>query len=92
MAILPDLSHEAMAVEIAKLRAENAALIQSKGGSLTLKVTEKGGLAIYGLGRFPVTLYVGQWERLLAFVETGAIKAFIAAQGSKLSRKEITKS
>jgi hypothetical protein len=54
--------------------------------ALTLKVSEKGALSIYGLGRFPVTLYAGQWERLLA--ATDQIKAFMAANASLLATKD----
>jgi len=52
---------------------------------LTCKVSNKGAVSVYGLGRYPVTLYVGQWERLFDHVEQ--IKAFITACGDKLSRK-----
>ena len=66
--------------------------------SLTLKVTvpkenkdgsmSKGGaISVYGLGRFPVTLYRGQWERLSAFIKDGAIDAFIEANAAQLSVK-----
>ena len=55
------------------------------GGSLGCKVSEKGGLSVYGLQRMPVTLYVEQWERLLAF--TNEIKAFMKANDKSFSRK-----
>ena len=51
--------------ELEKLRAENAALKRSTSGGLSLKVSAKGALSVYGLGRFPVTLYKEQWNRLL---------------------------
>ena len=50
--------------ENARLRSERTAT--NGGGSLSYKVSEKGALSVYGLGRFPVTLYKGQWDRLLA--------------------------
>lgn len=53
---------------------------------LTLKVSEKGAVSLYGLGRFPVTLYRGQWERLIG--EASHISAFIEANASLLSVKE----
>lgn len=54
--------------------------------ALTFKVSEKGGLSVYGLNvRFPVTLYVGQWERLIEAMP--ALKAFITANNAKLQRK-----
>lgn len=80
------LSMRALQERIAELEAANAALKASKTRAMSLKVTEKGGLSVYGLGRFPVTLYRGQWERLLA--HAGEIEAFIAANAASLSVKE----
>jgi hypothetical protein len=54
-------------------------------GKLSCKVSEKGALSVYGLQRMPVTLYVEQWERLLDFADE--IKAFMAANNGKLTRK-----
>lgn len=79
---------ETVQQQIARLTAENAAL-KAKAAArsvISFKVSEKGGLSVYGLGRFPVTLYVGQWERLLGKVED--LKAFITENASTLSRKE----
>lgn len=59
----------------------------AKERSLSLKVTVKGAVAVYGLGRFPVTLYRGQWERLLDFVKTGAVEEFIKDNAASLSVK-----
>lgn len=75
--------------EIARLKAENEALKNKPGWTtgLSLRVSEKGALSVYGMGRFPFTLYVEQWERLLAMADD--IKAFIKANGSKLSRKQV---
>jgi hypothetical protein len=81
MTILQDTT--AMAARIAQLEAQLAASTSPK--ALTLKVSEKGALSIYGLGRFPVTLYRGQWERLLAAADT--IKAFMAANAALLATK-----
>lgn len=76
----------AMMLKIAQLEADNAALkAQSKVKGLTMKVSEKGALSVYGMGRFPTTLYPNQWERLLAEAET--IKTFIAAHVSEFSSK-----
>ena len=79
--------------QIAALQAQNAELAAkaSKGtqtGALTCKVSEKGALSVYGMGRWPVTLYAGQWERLLSTESVDAIKAFIAANAGKLTRKD----
>jgi hypothetical protein len=51
-----------------------------------MKVSEKGGVSVYGLGRFPVTLYQEQWTKLLAMAEE--IKSFIEENRSKLKAKE----
>jgi len=58
--------------EIERLRAENEALKKPTRGQMSLKVSEKGGLSVYGLGRFPVTLYKEQWIRLLAMSDESA--------------------
>lgn len=74
--------------ELQRLKAENEALKARAADTsrIKLKVSEKGGLSVYGLGRFPVTLYREQWERLLAVVEQ--IKAFIAANEATLKVKD----
>lgn len=70
--------------ELERLRAENEAL--RKGGrSQHLRVSEKGGVSVYGLGRFPVTLYKEQWLRLLAMGDE--IRAFIAENEHMLKSK-----
>lgn len=94
MTVHQDLTktHESVALQalVAKLTAENEALRASKHKSLSFKVTDKGGLSVYGpvygLGRFPVTLYRGQWERLIEAMPQ--IKAFIQANTATLSVKE----
>ena len=74
--------------EIERLRAENAALktTQRSSGTLTFKVSEKGAVSVYGLGRFPVTLYQEQWDKLL--VAVGELRAFIDANRERLKKKE----
>jgi hypothetical protein len=72
--------------ELEKLRAENQVHKKVKEKGLSLKIGEKGGLSVYGLGRFPVTLYKEQWTRLLDMAEE--IRAFISANGDKLKTKE----
>ena len=59
---------------------------QAKKGSLYCKVSEKGGLSVYGLQRMPVTLYIEQWQRLLDFAEE--IRKFMKEHDSELKRKE----
>lgn len=73
--------------ELAKLKAENDALraAKAKAGTLAVRVSEKGAVSVYGLGRFPVTLYREQMERLLAHGDE--IKAFIKANSAALKTK-----
>jgi hypothetical protein len=75
-----------MLQELEKLRAENAALKKTTERGLSLKVSEKGAVSVYGLGRFPVTLYKEQWAKLLGMAEE--IKAFITVNDSKLKAKD----
>ena len=75
-----------MMAEIEALKAQNAALTKAKVAGLSYKVSEKGAVSVYGMGRFPVTLYKSQWETLFANVE--GIKGFIEANASKLSTVE----
>ncbi len=71
--------------ELERLRAENAALKQKKTGSVSMKVSEKGAVSVYGLGRFPVTLYQEQWAKLLGLADE--IKVFIEENKAKLKVK-----
>ena len=74
--------------EIERLRAENESLKSKKSteGSLSMKVSEKGALSIYGMGRFPVTLYKEQWLKLLGIADQ--IKKYIEENNSRLKTKE----
>jgi len=72
--------------ELGRLRNENAALKRGAATGITLKVSEKGGLSIYGMGRFPITLYKEQWLKLLDMSDV--IRAFIAANEATLKVKE----
>jgi hypothetical protein len=80
------MADQDLQAELARLRAENEALKQKRNSSVSMKVSEKGGVSVYGLGRFPVTLYKEQWLKLLALADD--IKAFIEENGSKLKVKE----
>lgn len=75
-----------MKAELERLRAENSALKKTSAKGLSLKVSEKGALSVYGLGRFPVTLYKEQWTKLLGMAED--IKAFIVANDAQLKTKQ----
>jgi hypothetical protein len=71
--------------EVERLRAENEALKAKTSRATTIKVSEKGGVSVYGLGRFPVTLYKEQWLKLLGMAEE--IRGFIAENEDKLKTK-----
>jgi hypothetical protein len=79
------MTDEDMKAELERLRAENERLKQKKGGPMSMKVSDKGGVSVYGLGRFPVTLYKEQWVKLLDMADE--IRAFIKENESKLKTK-----
>ena len=72
--------------ELERLRAENEALTSRGTRAVSLKVSEKGGVSVYGLGRFPVTLYKEQWAKLLDLADE--IRAFIRENEGRLKTKE----
>jgi hypothetical protein len=72
--------------ELERLRHENAALKKGASSSVRMKVSEKGAVSIYGMGRFPVTLYKEQWLKLLDMSDE--IRAFIAANEAQLKAKD----
>jgi hypothetical protein len=84
------MADETAEEKLARLEAENRTLReqmeQRKPGQLRLKVSEKGALSVYGLGRFPVTLYKEQWRRLLDFAEE--MRAFLKENDHLLKGKE----
>ena len=80
------MSEDDLRAEIERLKAENEALKTPARGQISFKVSQKGAVSIYGLGRFPVTLYREQWEKLLAAADQ--IKAFIAQNDHLLKKKE----
>jgi len=81
-----DMSDEDLKAEVERLRRENEALKQRTVRGVSLKVSEKGGVSVYGLGRFPITLYQEQWTKLLDMADQ--IRAFIAEHESELKKKE----
>ena len=85
--ILSAMADEDLKVELERLRAENEALKRPSRGQISVRVSEKGGVSVYGLGRFPVTLYKEQWEKLLAATEQ--IKVFIQENDHLLKKKEV---
>ncbi|MEJ2376998.1 MAG: hypothetical protein P8Y71_16835 [Pseudolabrys sp.] len=80
------MSDEELKAELERLRQENAALKSGATSGLRMKVSEKGALSIYGMGRFPVTLYKEQWLKLLD--KSDDIREFIAANEAKLKTKQ----
>ena len=72
--------------ELERLKAENAALKARTSRGISLKVSEKGAVSVYGLGRFPVTLYKEQWTKLLDMADD--IRAFIRENDATLKTKE----
>ncbi len=77
---------EDLQAELERLRKENEALKARTTRGVSLRVSEKGGVSVYGLGRFPVTLYKEQWEKLLAMADD--IRAFIREHEGELKAKE----
>ncbi len=80
------MSDDDLKADLERLRNENAALKKGAATGVTMKVSEKGALSIYGMGRFPVTLYKEQWLKLLGISDD--IRAFIAANEGQLKTKE----
>ena len=76
----------AVQAELERLKAENAALKAQATRGISIKVSEKGGVSVYGLGRFPVTLYKEQWTKLLDLAED--IRGFIKSHEAELKAKE----
>ncbi len=79
------MADEDLRAELERLKAENAALKNKTSKGISIRVSEKGGVSIYGLGRFPVTLYKEQWNRLLDMADD--IRAFIAEHEAELKTK-----
>jgi hypothetical protein len=79
------MADEDLRAELERLRKENESLKKGSQRGVSLKVSEKGGVSVYGLGRFPITLYKEQWAKLLDMTEE--IRAFIATHEKELKSK-----
>jgi hypothetical protein len=80
------MSEDELKAEITRLQAENERLKNQRQGRVSLKVSGKGGVSLYGLGRFPVTLYKEQWVKLLDMADD--IRAFLRDHDAELKTKE----
>ncbi len=80
------MSDNDMKAELERLRSENAALKKGASDGVRMKVSEKGAVSVYGMGRFPVTLYKEQWLKLLNMSDE--IRAFIAENEARLKAKD----
>lgn len=80
------MGDEDVNTELERLRAENERLKKQQTRGVSLKVSEKGGVSVYGLGRFPVTLYKEQWTKLLDMADD--IRAFLKENGALLKSKD----
>jgi hypothetical protein len=80
------VDEQQMKAELERLKAENENLKARGSRGISLKVSEKGGVSVYGLGRFPVTLYKEQWVKLLDMSDD--IRNFIKDNDSKLKAKQ----
>ena len=82
------MSDDDMKAELERLRSENAALKKGASDGIRMKVSEKGAVSVYGMGRFPVTPYREQWEKLLGMADQ--IREFIQENDDKLKKKEVS--
>ena len=80
------MAEDELRAEVDRLKAENASLKARTTRGVSMKVSEKGGVSIYGLGRFPVTLYKEQWAKLLDMADD--IRAFLREHDAELKAKE----
>jgi hypothetical protein len=79
------MADEDLRAELERMKKEDESLKKTGAKGVSLKVSEKGGLSVYGLGRFPITLYKEQWTKLLDLSDD--IRAFLKAHDSELKAK-----
>ncbi len=80
------MSNEDVMAELERLRKENESLKKGAARGVSMKVSEKGGLSVYGLGRFPITFYKEQWTKLLDMADD--IRAFMKEHDAQLKSKD----
>jgi hypothetical protein len=80
-----EMSDDELKAELARLKAENEALKAKEKRGTYLRVSEKGGVSLYGMRRFPITFYREEWERILGMADE--VRAFISAHASELKTK-----
>lgn len=88
MTQVQNMTREQLEAWVANLEAQNTQLKADSQRKLSCKVSEKGAVSVYGLGRWPVTLYLSQWEAFIPFIKEGTIERFIETNRSMLSVKE----
>jgi len=81
---MPEPTYDELKARLQEL--EKQVETKKRSGNIEFRVSEKGGVSVYGLGRFPVTLYYEQWTRLLEAVPN--LKAFLEENKSKLKLKQ----
>jgi hypothetical protein len=79
------MADEDLRAELERLRAENEALKTKGPRGLSLRVSEKGGVSLYGIRRFPVTFYADEWEKILGMADE--IRRFSQEHAAQLKRK-----
>ena len=80
------MSNDDLKAELERLRRENESLKKGASDGIRMKVSEKGAVSVYGMGRFPVTLYKEQWLKLLNMSDE--IRAFISENEAQLKAKD----
>lgn len=84
---ISDMTREQAIEQMQAMQAQILKMKEDSRRKLSCKVSEKGGVSIYGMGRFPVSLYRSQWEALIPFIKSGAVERFIEDNSNLLAVK-----